>query len=219
METIRVLISMKFVDGLSGPIPASMGNCKKLRILNLSFNTLFDPLPDNLVELESINLIALNSNHLSDPLPKWISKWKRVESIMFSKNLFIRPLRPLNILSLTFVDLSSNMLSGELLAEICQDNVLGMLWLSDNDLTGTIDSTFKTCSILTDLVISENNLYGELPSYLGELQLITLELSKNRLSRTIPPWLWESKTFMEISLSGNLLEGRIPASIANATTL
>ncbi|GJY39540.1 leucine-rich repeat receptor protein kinase MSP1-like protein [Tanacetum coccineum] len=111
------------------------------------------------------------------------------------------------------------MLSGELLAEICQDNALGMLWLSDNDFTSTIDSTFRTCSILTDLVISENNLYGELPSYLGELQLITLELSKNRLSGTIPPQLWESKTLMEISLSGNLLEGRIPASIANATTL
>ncbi|XP_071736386.1 leucine-rich repeat receptor protein kinase MSP1-like [Rutidosis leptorrhynchoides] len=205
--------------GLNGPIPETIGNCKKLRIVNLSFNTLSGLLPDSLAKLESINSFVLNSNQLSGPLPHWLSNWKRVETITLSKNLFTGPLPPLNVPSLTFIDFSSNMLSGELSAEICEENALGMLWLSDNEFNGTIDNTFKNCSLLTDLVLSGNQLSGELPAYLGDLQLITLELSKNRLTGTIPTQIWNSKTLMEISLSENLLQGRIPDEIAMAKML
>ncbi|KAL9998664.1 putative protein kinase RLK-Pelle-LRR-Xb-1 family [Helianthus debilis subsp. tardiflorus] len=205
--------------GLSGPIPSSMGNCKKLRILNLSFNKLSGPLPNSLANLESINSLLLNSNSLSGRLPEWFSNWKCVVSIMLSKNLFTGSLPPLNIPSLTILDLDSNKLSGELPAGICQNNALGMLSLAKNEFNGTLGSSFENCSILTDLVLSGNNFYGDIPAYLGELQLVTLELSKNQFSGTIPTELWESKTLMEILLGDNLLQGRIPDAIANASTL
>ncbi|KVI08275.1 Concanavalin A-like lectin/glucanase, subgroup [Cynara cardunculus var. scolymus] len=205
--------------GLSGPIPRTLGNCKKLRALDLSMNTISGPLPDSLAMLESINSFFLHSNHLSGALPEWFSKWKSVESINLSDNLFTGRLPLLNIPSLTFLDLSVNMLYGVLPAEICLGNALGLLKLSNNDFSGTITSTFRNCSILTDLVLSGNNLFGEIPAYLGDLPLITLELSKNRFSGTIPTQLWESKTLMEIYLNSNLLEGHIPAAIGKASTL
>ncbi|KAI3518610.1 hypothetical protein L1887_07415 [Cichorium endivia] len=205
--------------GLSGRIPESMGNCKKLRILDLGFNSLSGPLPDSLANLESINSFTLFSNRVSGPFPLWISKWKEVESILWSKNLFTGSLPPLQIPSLTSLDLSSNLLSGKLPSGICQGNQLRGLVLSNNEFTGTINSTFRNCKFLTDLVLSGNKLYGEIPSYLGELQLITLELSKNRFHGTIPTQLWESKTLMEISLGNNLLQGRIPETVGMASTI
>lgn len=68
------------------------------------------------------------------------------------------------------------------------------------------------------VIVWQQSLWG-LPGYLGELQLVTLELSKNKFSGKIPDQLWESKTLMEILLSNNLLAGQLPAALAKVLTL
>ncbi|KAA8538213.1 hypothetical protein F0562_027964 [Nyssa sinensis] len=88
-----------------------------------------------------------------------------------------------------------------------------------NNFTGNVDNAFRKCLNLTDLFLSGNHLFAEIPAYPGELQLVTLELSKNNLYRKIPHRLWDSRTLMEISLNSNLLKGQISVAIAKVSTL
>ncbi|KAJ8425520.1 hypothetical protein Cgig2_019247 [Carnegiea gigantea] len=205
--------------GFSGSIPGQLGNCKKLRVLNLSYNSLSGPLPDGLAGMESIESVALDANRFSGQIPSWISNWTQVESIMMSQNLFTGSIPPLDMQYLRLLDLSSNMLSGELPSEICNVESLTVLLVSDNNFTGSIENTFRGCRNLTDLVLSGNNLSGELPTYLGDLPLTSLELSENRFYGKIPDQLWESTSLMEIYLSSNFLAGEIPAALAQVKTL
>ncbi|KAF6170027.1 hypothetical protein GIB67_042832 [Kingdonia uniflora] len=205
--------------GLSGRIPGTLGKCKGLKILNLSFNSFSGPLPDGLMGLKSIDSVVLTSNSLSGPIPEWISNWEGVNSIVLGKNFFNGSLPPLNMQFLNNFDITSNQLSGEIQPEICNASSLTTLYLSENEFTGSIEKTFMRCLNLTDLQMFGNNLFGEIPGYLGELPLVTLELSHNKFSGKLPDQLWESQTLMELSLSNNLLEGEIPGTIAKTTTL
>ncbi|KZV32554.1 leucine-rich repeat receptor protein kinase EXS-like [Dorcoceras hygrometricum] len=206
-------------SGLSGTIPSGLGNCKNLKIINLSFNSLSGHLPTDLVGLESISSLLLDSNHLSGTVPEWISEWRQAESIVLSQNLFTGNLPPLNLPSLTLLDVSSNKLFGEISSDICNARSLATLSLSGNKFSGNMDDAFSACYSLTDLILSDNEISGEIPAYFGKLGLIILELTKNKLHGRIPDELWESKTLMEISLSNNLLKGTISSAVSNVLTL
>ncbi|CAH9060570.1 unnamed protein product [Cuscuta europaea] len=197
--------------GLTGRIPIELGNCTKLKIINLSFNSLFGPLPTSLGGIEFLRSFELDGNHISGLFPNWISNWTRLESLQLSNNLLTGTFPPINLPYISFIDITANGISGYLHGEICSAKSLNTIWFSSNFFNGQIDSTFRNCSRLKNLDLSQNDIYGELPPYLGELQLVTLELSKNNLSGTIPDQIWDSKTLMELSLSYNMLEG--PLSI------
>ncbi|XP_010241481.1 PREDICTED: leucine-rich repeat receptor protein kinase MSP1-like isoform X1 [Nelumbo nucifera] len=205
--------------GLSGRIPEQLGNCNKLKTLDLSFNFLSGPIPEGLVGLESVYSVSLDSNHLSGPVPRWISNWKRVNSITLSRNFLNGTLPQLKLQSLSVFNVGTNQLSGEIPHEICNGNALTALLLSENEFTGSIENTFRGCMNLTDLVLFGNSLFGEIPDYLVELPLITLDLSQNKFSGELPEKLWESQTLMEIILGNNLIEGHIPATIGTLSTL
>ncbi|KAL7106030.1 hypothetical protein ACP275_07G084900 [Erythranthe tilingii] len=210
-------------SGLKGRIPSQLGKCKNLKILDLSFNSFDGVLHDELAGLASITSIILTSNRLSGRLPVWTSNWKQIQSLSISNNLFSGPLPPLDQMPLLSVfDADSNMLSGELSAQILCGKMphLTSLVLSRNNFSGTIDNgTFKNCLNLTYLILSENNISGQLPGYIGEMNLVNFEISTNKLSGKIPDRLWESKTLMGIILSDNMLEGRLSPSLAKMSTL
>lgn len=121
-------------SGLSGRIPGELGSCKSLQVLDLSFNSLSGPLPDGLAELESILYIMRNSNELSGTILLWMSNWGQAVSISLAQNLFTGSLPPLDFKRVSLLDVSSNMLSGELSYQLCDTKPLRRLLLSDNKL-------------------------------------------------------------------------------------
>ncbi|KAL8481048.1 hypothetical protein ACS0TY_027545 [Phlomoides rotata] len=134
--------------------------------------------------------------------------------------MFTGSLPPLELPSLSRLDVSSNFLQGELSPEICSNaHSLTSLMLSLNNFSGSINGVFNNCLSLAYLVLSDNKFSGELPGYMGELSLINLEIAKNRLSGKIPDQLWESTTLKEITLFGNFLEGPLSDSVSNVSTL
>ena len=73
---------------------------------------------------------------------------------------------------------------------------------------------------VTQLYLSQNNLTGTIPTQLGNLTSLTrLDLSVNGLTGTIPTQLGNLTSLQTLSLWGNELSGEIPAELGNLTSL
>ncbi|KAM2143714.1 hypothetical protein ACFX1R_047477 [Malus domestica] len=100
----------------------------------------------------------------------------------------------------------------------------GLEWLivnvSHNKLEGQIPAEVGTmCKSLKGLDASRNQIIGPIPSTIGKLSLVALNLSWNMLRGEIPTSLGQIRNLMYLSLSGNLLTGVIPSSLGQLTSL
>jgi hypothetical protein len=117
---------------------------------------------------------------------------------------------PITFGSCSVVDLSRNMLSGNLSVVRTWGNYIQMIDLSSNRLTGTWPDETTQFLRLTSLRISNNLLAGELPSALGTYpELITIDLSLNQLHGPLPESMFTS-FFTYLNLSGNSFSGTLP---------
>ena len=122
--------------------------------------------------------------------------------------------------SLTYLDLSSNDLTGELPLSLANLTQLQTLFLYSNRLHGSIPLQIGTLANLSTLYLSSNNLTGELPLSLANLtQLQTLSLSSNRLHGSIPLQIGTLSNLSTLYLSSNNLTGELPLSLANLIQL
>ncbi|KAF2922734.1 hypothetical protein DAI22_07g136000 [Oryza sativa Japonica Group] len=91
-------------------------------------------------------------------------------------------------------------------------NLVVLLDLSGNSLTGQIPEEISLLLGLKSLNLSGNHLGGKIPNTIGDLKgLESLDLSRNRLSGEIPSSLSELTSFSWLNLSYNNLSGRIPS--------
>ncbi|CAN6372471.1 unnamed protein product [Urochloa humidicola] len=142
--------------------------------------------------------------------------------------------------NLTTLDLSSNLLQGEIPTGIgALKNLVNLslhinglsgdiphsltylpsikyLSLSNNRLSGDIPPGLGNLSNLWALDLDENMLSGSIPSSLGLLsQLSQLILGYNNLSGLIPPSVWNISSLTRLSVSQNMLTGTIPPNAFN----
>ncbi|KAM3227715.1 hypothetical protein ACQJBY_059446 [Aegilops geniculata] len=205
--------------GLTGAIPKELGNCKKITAIDLSFNHFTGSIPEELAELEAIISFKAEGNRLSGRIPDWLQNWGNIMSISLANNMFSGPLPLLPLQHLVEFYAGKNLLSGPIPAGVCQAISLRSLNLYSNNLTGSIKETFKGCRNLTTLNLQVNQLCGEIPEYLAELQLVSLDLTQNNFTGSLPDKFWESSTVQELYLSDNNLTGMLPESIAELSHL
>ncbi|KAK4486943.1 hypothetical protein RD792_006258 [Penstemon davidsonii] len=90
-------------------------------------------------------------------------------------------------------------------------NSLSLLYLSGNQLTGSIPSSIGDLQSLTYLRLQNNKFNGSTPSSLGNLEMLQyLDLSQNILSGSIPVSLETLKYLDYFNVSFNELTGQIP---------
>ncbi|MDE2927702.1 MAG: M66 family metalloprotease [Acidobacteriota bacterium] len=135
-------------NGLTGPIPAELGNLTNLRELILPQNGLIGPLPPELGNLTSLRELNLGANGLTGPLPPELG----------------------NLTSLTTLGLEGNHLTGPLPPELGDLTSLAILRLEENDFKGPIPPELGDLTRLTELNLSGNSgLAGILPTELTGL--------------------------------------------------
>ena len=120
-----------------------------------------------------------------------------------------------NILSkltkLSSLDLSANLLSGQLPQDIGEITTLQRLDLSSNLLSGPLPSSISTLKTLLYINISSNLISGSIPNDLSQLKsLQTLDLHGNLLGGEIDPSLLGLSSLSTVDLSSNKLQGFIP---------
>ncbi|KAL6320624.1 hypothetical protein AAG906_008624 [Vitis piasezkii] len=216
--------------GISSVIPAWFWT-RFLCTVDLSHNQIIGSIPS----LHS-SYIHLDSNNFTGPLPPISS---HVAHLDLSNNLFRGSLSPMlcrrtkEVNSLVSLDVSGNLLSGELPNCWMYWRELTMLKLGNNNLTGHIPSSMGSLIWLGSLHLRNNHLSGNFPLPLKKCSsLMVLDLSKNEFTGTIPAWMGNfieifpgdgeirySPGLMVLVLHSNKFTGSIPLELCHLPSL
>ncbi|KAJ7518457.1 hypothetical protein O6H91_21G070000 [Diphasiastrum complanatum] len=224
---------------LTGPIPSEIGNCASLVWLNLSNNSITGSLPATLSFMSRNAQLTFEMNvktllwlpkHLGDCdvvlrwLPNLAYPFSTVPPVLSRDrcqvfwNLLVRgtSLAPLckikpDTPSNGYIQLSMNNLIGSISASLGNISNLGLLFLSNNNFSGSIPEQISRPEF-SILDFSHNSLTGTIPSSISEMACLSrLDLSYNNLIGTIPPSLQSCSGLVAFNVSFNPeLSGPIP---------
>ncbi|KAL4645133.1 hypothetical protein ACB092_02G214100 [Castanea dentata] len=212
----------------------------KVKQMDLSFNELKGNVPDFSSQLQ-LSLLDLRHNYFWSPLPRFSSS---LRILALATKSFFGPISHLCELfsannSLSYLDVSSNNLSGEIpdcwkygqnliIFNLANNNLSGQipnsigqlvhlytLRLDNNSLSGEVTLSLKNCIALRVLGLAYNRLFGNALAWMGDnLQnLVILELRSNTFSGRIPLQMCQLKFLKLLDLASNNLSGTIPRCV------
>lgn len=186
---------------LEGNVPEFEG-LQQLQFLYLNNNYLQGNIPDfNLPELRTLHL----GSNILDGVILEFENLDMLEELYLNSNQLEGEIPNFDLPTLRRLRLDVNNLTGEIPDFNLQ--ALERLWLGDNNLIGEIpDFNLQN---LTDLWLGDNSLAdNDIPSFNGLPNLINLNLQRNYLSGSIPPF--NQTNLQTLYLSSNRFSGAIP---------
>ncbi|KAF8411545.1 hypothetical protein HHK36_004099 [Tetracentron sinense] len=202
---------------LGGELP-SFSSLPRLRVLRVGNNQLYGSIPEELLE-SSIPLeeLDLSSNGFSGPIHEINSTTLKVLNL--SSNVISGSL-PSSLGICVMVDLSGNMISGNISMMQSWGVTLEVIDLSSNVLSGSFPNLTSQFEKLTSIKFRNNSLVGGLPLVLGTYpRLSAVDLSNNNFFGPIPSSFFTSLTLTNLNLSGNHFIGTIPLQGSHTTEL
>ncbi|KAK1262381.1 Receptor-like protein 2 [Acorus gramineus] len=204
--------------GLLGSIPSWLRGCRKMQLLDLSWNRLEGSIPSVFEDLDELFYLDLSNNSLVGDIPKSITQLKSLMSRNASlqqspnpnfpffvyRNETVRGMQYKKVQSFPpSIDLSNNRLSGPVWPEFGKLGNLIVLDLSTNNLSGGIPRELSKMRSLEKLDLSNNDLTGAIPPSLVSLNFLSsFSVSHNNLCGLIPTG-GQFSTFTCSSFSGN----------------
>ncbi|XWS11591.1 hypothetical protein CRYUN_Cryun37aG0012000 [Craigia yunnanensis] len=189
-------LDLSYNNGLTGPLPTSVGNLKELTNLILVSCGFNGPIPDTIGSLSQLRFLSLNSNGFIGHIPPSIG----------------------NLLNLYWLDLADNQLEGPIPVSNGSTPGLDMLihtkhfHVGKNKLSGQIPSKlFSSNMTLIHVLFESNKLSGILPSTLGLVQTLeVVRFDNNSLNGPLPLNLNNLTKVHDLFLSKNRLTGPLP---------
>ncbi|WVZ51072.1 hypothetical protein U9M48_002254 [Paspalum notatum var. saurae] len=212
-----------------GYIPSSLGNASDLSFVQLSYNLLSGIVPPEVERLRELNWLQISNNLLQAKEPKdWefvsaLTNCSQLQTLDFGANKFkgLVPDSFSNLsVSLTFLSISVNEISGSIPKDIGNLISLQYLDLSNNYFTGTLPFSLSKLKNLQSFSVYSNQFSGSIPMTIGNLtELNYLDFDTNTFSGRIPSTLGNMTNLLALGLSNNNFTGRIPIEIFNIPTL
>ncbi|XP_021824172.1 probable LRR receptor-like serine/threonine-protein kinase At1g53420 [Prunus avium] len=213
-----------YYNNLSGPIPDQLGNITALQTLYLDQNRLSGRLLSlrNLSNLEDfwagsndltgefpdyanltqMSVFSISGNYMSGRFPAdFIRKCTQLYLLSILGNNFegSLPAELFNYSRLEYLTISDVANSGFQFPRFANLSNIYTLILRNCSITGEIPEYIGKMSNLKYLDLSFNNLTGRIPHSMKGLNLTHLSLAKNKLNDTIPDWVGEVKTRLDLS--------------------
>lgn len=175
-------------SGVSGQIPQELENLKSLQILWASDNLFTGKLPEFIGTLKNLIDLRIQGTSLEGPIPSSFSALINLSDLRIgdltvhdSSLLFLE-----NLTSLSILSLRNSLVAGQLPNQLGTFIKLQYLDLSFNKLTGVIPSSFQNLKSLNFLYLGNNNITGDLPQNIITPKLISLDVSFNPISGSVP---------------------------------
>ncbi|KNA24897.1 hypothetical protein SOVF_011440 [Spinacia oleracea] len=210
-------------SGISGPIPVSFWKSlpSNLQLLDMSRNNIYGEIPEVSITFDFLPRINLSTNHFSGAVPSFLVN---ASMLYLDKNMFsnlIPFLCPKSKTAITFLDLSSNLFSGELPDCWKFFDQLTTLYLDNNNLSGNLPPSISELNNLQALHMRNNRLSGEISKPLKNCSsLVILDLAINSLSGNIPPGIGTSlRNLGVLILRSNNFVGGLPSSLCKLSYL
>ncbi|XP_047166273.1 receptor like protein 22-like [Vigna umbellata] len=199
LEGLRELVQIDLQDNLfDGNIPSSLFALPLVQSIQLSNNHFHGQLDEfSNISSSVLEILDLSSNDLVGPIP-----------------LSIFNLRSLNVLKLSLNKLNDTLK----LDDIKTLENLTTLALSHNNLSVETNETDKgfvsSFHNMGSLELASCNL-TQFPSFLrNQSKIVTLDLSSNHIRGSIPIWIWQLDSLIELNLSHNFLSS-LEGSVQN----
>ena len=220
-------------NGLTGPVPAAVGDLAGLQGLRLGrrwdpasqqavANALTGPIPPALGGLANLRTLVLDGNRLTGRIPAELGSLASLQWLDLSSNALTGPIpaRLGRLTGLRSLNLAANELTGPISAELASLADLETLYLSLNALTGPVPAWLGNLTALRSLRLGANELTGPIPAELGRLaDLRSLDLVQNALTGSIPAALGGLGNLESLNLFDNALTGPLPASLGDLASL
>ncbi len=120
----------------------------------------------------------------------------------------------------TYIEMISRGLTGQIPDEIGNLTALTYLCLSSDQLTGVIPDTIRSLANLTELNLSLNSFPGPIPSWVGSMtNLTSLQIDNSDISGVIPDNIGNLTNLTVLGLGSNNLTGSIPAALSSLVNM
>lgn len=211
-------------NNLSGSFPSELGLLTDLIAIRLEQNSLISgPIPDELQNLTLLEQFSCVYCSLSGTIPAWIGNgWSNLYLLGLTQNIMFGnlPESMATLTNLAILAIDGNILTGTL--DVLQNIAsLGVVYVEENDFTGTIDASFLAkADQLSQVDLSSNRFVGSVPVHLFELATMNiLDLNGNQLT-VFPTVTQETNEALRfLSLHDNPFTGTVPSTIGNLQAL
>ncbi|KAK6284695.1 hypothetical protein POUND7_003647 [Theobroma cacao] len=189
-------VDLSYNKGLTGSLPASIGNLKNLRNLILVGCGFNGPIPDSIGSISQLRFLSLNSNGFTGRIPPSIGNLSNLVWLDLADNHLEGPIPVSNgstpgldmLIHTKHFHFGKNKLSGQIPFQLfSSDMTLIHLLFESNELTGSLLSTLGLVQTLEVVRFDNNSLNGHLPLNLNNLSRVQyLFLSNNKLTGPLP---------------------------------
>ncbi|KAM0937965.1 putative protein kinase RLK-Pelle-LRR-XI-1 family [Dioscorea sansibarensis] len=219
------ILSIDLTDfGISGRFPSEFCRVSSLETLKLRWNYINGTVSSSdLAPCHRLRMLDLSSNSLGGPLPEFEPEFTFLVELDLSQNNFSGPIPPSfgRFPALRVLNLYSNLLSGTIPGSIAGLTELTELRLALNPFDrGPIPLEIGNLTNLVYIWLTYTNLAGEIPASVGNLlRLKHLDLSNNDIDGPIPESIGRLRSVEQIELYANRISGKLPGSLGNLTAL
>jgi len=226
LQNLTILETLAFQRGnIKGTIPATLGNLKELKDLDLNFNNITGTIPDSIYSDETLEQLDLNDNNLEGTISPKIGNLPNLFFLQLGndspsgKNNFIGSI-PSEVGTLTKMlvfTANDNSFSGSL-PNLSKLTSLNFLDVSDNDLTGRIDTTnWANMPNLDVADFSSNKFTGSIPDSFGkDKKLRIAAFDDNDFTGSMPSAICDLRAVSLTNLTADCLSPPTPPPVGCA---